>query len=101
MNRSFIDVFVLTLTFLIGHSLGRAQGQATSSETDAITKLVQDSQRIGHERHDYAAFMGIWADDAKVICGRMSEPDKYDTVFSRDQIGERERIRFKAPAPKG
>ena len=68
-------------------------------EAAGIAEMVQESQRGGYERHDFEAYMAIWAEDAKIISARSSEPDKYDIEMTRSQIEDLARLKFRAPAP--
>jgi tetratricopeptide (TPR) repeat protein len=71
-----------------------------ADEAEAISRLVQESQRAGFERHDFDKYMAIWSDDAKIILGRSEKPDAHDTTYTRAQIAATRRTRFRADASK-
>ena len=76
-----------------------AQVLHADEEAD-ITKLVQDSQRAGFERHDISGYLSIWSKDARIVGGRSERPGRYETVLKRDQIEATRTLRFKAKAPE-
>ena len=93
----------LTLSVLRSTSLGAPSwaGDSEAAEATAITKLVQESQRAGIQRHDYAGAMAIWAADAKAIGGRTEKPGEYDTVITRSQSEALARLTYPGTPAEG
>lgn len=59
---------------------------AEDSDRETIQKLVQDSQRAGHIKHDLDKYMSMWTDDAKIIIGRSEKAGPYDVTIPRKEF---------------
>jgi hypothetical protein len=60
--------------------------EESAREEAAIIQLVQESQRLGIAGQDLAAFMRIWAEDARLVLGRSAKPGPYDEVIPIDRV---------------
>src|SRR5262245_5232209 len=66
---------------------------------DAVTKAVLGPQTAGWEKHDFAAYMSQWADDAKIVVSRGEKLSKLDTTFARKQIEATRKLLMHGKAP--
>jgi WD40 repeat protein/Flp pilus assembly protein TadD len=81
-------------------ALGDAARPANTEE-DAIKRLVVRSNQDGWIRHDRAAYLAAYADDARERFGRTEKPDRDDIILDRRQMEEVRRLDFQSPTPPG
>lgn len=71
------------------------------ADSTLIRRVVEQTQRAGHLRHDLDKYMSLWTADAKIIGGRSEERAAHDTTLSRKQIEATRGLRFRGAPVKG
>ena len=72
-----------------------AERPATPEEAAEIRDVVVVGQRGGFIRHDLAAYMAQWTDDARIVAARGEMAGQYDYALDRAQIEATRRLRFR------
>lgn len=95
----YVGVIVTSLS-LVSSYAARAAAFSDDADSASIRRVVEETQRAGHQRHDLDKYMSLWATDAKIIGGRSEERGDYDTTLTRNQIEATRRLRFRAAPVK-
>lgn len=99
-----LDEFLVSLGYLnvqVEGDSGAQKPNAVLTEEQQIVKLVQDAQRAGFERHDFDAYISIWAPNAKLVAGRSRVKGKYDFAMDYEQIRATRAFRFSETPARG
>jgi hypothetical protein len=77
-----------------------APSPAAAAE-EAVRRTVFNAYKAGLVKHDLAAFLAAFADDAVLTGGRGEKPDRHDVVLDRKKIEATRRMLFRGQAPAG
>jgi WD40 repeat protein len=77
-----------------------AAASAAAREEEAVKDAVFQAQEGGWMRHDLAAYLRPWTEDAREVIGRREEPEESDVVLDRARIEAVRRVQFRyTPSP--
>lgn len=97
-TRGFVQVFAVLVIVILGRS-GVAREPELSAAEREVFRVVESSQRAGHERHDLHGYTVALTEDAVFVRGRAERPAVDDHTFTRAQIVSRASRTMRGPSP--